>query len=140
MLANVNVDIDNIPYTAPPGEEGMDFSHEGGEQEAFEGLAQQMADLSGCCYVDSHTHTDGIEVQNEHWGVQIEQLVSVYLDYRIQDSCNGMPSILPPGETTLNSDCVSLKNIKLVDIFGKKHTSLQPCPSHHYLNETLIYH
>ncbi|KAG1749166.1 uncharacterized protein EDB91DRAFT_1235645 [Suillus paluster] len=60
MLADVNVDIDNIPYTAPPGEEGMDFSHEGGEHEAFEGLAQQMADLSGCiqaqCKALCHLH------------------------------------------------------------------------------------
>jgi hypothetical protein len=47
MLADANVDIDNIPYTAPPGEEGADLSYEGGEYEAFEGLAQQMADLSG---------------------------------------------------------------------------------------------
>jgi len=47
MLADTNIDIDSIPYTAPPGEEGIDFSHEGGEHEVFEGLAQQMADLSG---------------------------------------------------------------------------------------------
>jgi len=47
MFANTHVDIDNKPYTAPPGEEGIGFSHEGREQEAFEGLAQKMADLSG---------------------------------------------------------------------------------------------
>ncbi|KAG2052121.1 hypothetical protein BDR06DRAFT_1009817 [Suillus hirtellus] len=48
MLIDVNIDTKSIPYTAPPaGEEGADFSHEGGEYEAFEGLAQQMADLSG---------------------------------------------------------------------------------------------
>ncbi|KAG1767152.1 hypothetical protein EV702DRAFT_1203816 [Suillus placidus] len=47
MLADTNVDIDSIPYTAPPGEEGLEFSHKGREHEAFEGLAQQMADLSG---------------------------------------------------------------------------------------------
>jgi hypothetical protein len=47
MLADANVDIDSIPYTVPPGEEGADLSYEGGEYEAFEGLAQQMADLSG---------------------------------------------------------------------------------------------
>jgi hypothetical protein len=47
MLVDVDIDIESIPYTAPPGEEGADFSHEGGEYEVFEGLAQQMADLSG---------------------------------------------------------------------------------------------
>ncbi|KAG2342579.1 hypothetical protein BDR05DRAFT_948930 [Suillus weaverae] len=49
MLVNVDTDIKSIPYTAPPGEKGADFSHEGGEYEVFEGLAQQMADLSGLC-------------------------------------------------------------------------------------------
>lgn len=39
MLANTNIDIDSIPYTAPPSEEGYDFSHKGGEHEAFEELA-----------------------------------------------------------------------------------------------------
>jgi hypothetical protein len=47
MLIDHNVDIESIPYTAPPGEEGADLSHEGGEHEAFKGLAQQMADVSG---------------------------------------------------------------------------------------------
>ncbi|KAG2136551.1 uncharacterized protein EDB93DRAFT_1091557 [Suillus bovinus] len=101
-MADTNIDIDDIPYSAPPSEEGHDFSHEGGEHEAFEGLAQQMADLSGCCYVDSRTHTDRIGLQNEHWGVQIEHLVSTYLDYRTQDGGNGMPSFLPSGEPTLD--------------------------------------
>ncbi|KAG1774198.1 hypothetical protein EV702DRAFT_975394 [Suillus placidus] len=120
MLADTNVDIDSIPYTAPPGEEGLEFSHEGGEHEAFEGLAQQMADLSGCCYVDSRTRTNHIEVQNEHWDVQIERLVSVYLDYCTQDGGDGMPSFPPSDEPTLDGDCLSLKNIELVDIFSKE--------------------
>jgi hypothetical protein len=47
MLVDVDVDIESIPYSAPPGEEGVDLSHEGGEYEAFEGLGQQVADLSG---------------------------------------------------------------------------------------------
>ncbi|KAG2121295.1 hypothetical protein DEU56DRAFT_746730 [Suillus clintonianus] len=139
MLADTNIDIDYIPYTVPPGEEGVDFSHEGGEREAFEVLARQMADLSGCRYVDSCTHTDRIEVQNEHWGAQIEWLVNVYLDYRSQDGGDGMPIFLPSIKPILNGYCVSLKNIQLVDIFNK-HVSLQPRPSHQYPNETLVYH
>jgi hypothetical protein len=47
MLIDHDVSTDYIPYTAPPGEEGADLSHEGGEYEVFEGLAQQMADISG---------------------------------------------------------------------------------------------
>lgn len=47
MLIDHDVDINSVPYTAPPGEEGADLSYEGGEYEAFEGLAQQMADVSG---------------------------------------------------------------------------------------------
>ncbi|KAG2114526.1 hypothetical protein DEU56DRAFT_933756 [Suillus clintonianus] len=47
MLIDYDTDIESIPYTAPPGEEGAEFSHEGGEYEVFQGLAQQMADLSG---------------------------------------------------------------------------------------------
>ncbi|KAG2100404.1 uncharacterized protein F5147DRAFT_776965 [Suillus discolor] len=38
MINDVGVDIDDEPYTAPPGEEGFDISHEGGEYEAFEAL------------------------------------------------------------------------------------------------------
>lgn len=34
-------------YTAPPGEEGLDLSYEGGEFEAFDGLSEQVASLSG---------------------------------------------------------------------------------------------
>jgi hypothetical protein len=47
MLIDHDVDTESLPYTAPPGEEGVDLSHEGGEYEAFERLAQQMADISG---------------------------------------------------------------------------------------------
>lgn len=47
MLVDLDVNIEHTPYTAPPGEEGGDLSHEGGEHEAFEGLAQKITDLSG---------------------------------------------------------------------------------------------
>jgi hypothetical protein len=47
MLINHDVNINSVSYTAPPGEEGADLSYEGGEYEAFKGLAQQMADISG---------------------------------------------------------------------------------------------
>jgi hypothetical protein len=64
--------------------------------------------------VDSRTRTDRIDIQNEHWGVQIEWLVSVYLDYHSQDGGNSMPSFPPSIEPILDGDCMSLKNIQLV--------------------------
>ncbi|KAG2112039.1 uncharacterized protein F5147DRAFT_771602 [Suillus discolor] len=64
MLIDVNIDTESILYTAPSSEEGADFSHKGREYEAFEGLAQQMTDLSGFCYVDLHTRNDHISIQN----------------------------------------------------------------------------
>jgi hypothetical protein len=47
MISDVGVDIGSASYTAPPGEEGMDLSHEGGEHSAFDGLSQQISLLSG---------------------------------------------------------------------------------------------
>jgi hypothetical protein len=40
-------DVDAISYTAPPGEEGFDISHEGGEFEVFEDVAAGLAESSG---------------------------------------------------------------------------------------------
>jgi hypothetical protein len=49
MFAESSVDIqpESIPYSLPSGEEEVELSHEGGEYEVFQGLAQQMADISG---------------------------------------------------------------------------------------------
>ncbi|OJA17555.1 hypothetical protein AZE42_13216 [Rhizopogon vesiculosus] len=139
MLVDVDVDIESIPYTAPPGEEGVDLSHEGGEYEVFEGLGQQMADLSGYCYVDPRTRTDRIDVQNANWNLQMEHLVNAYLDYRTRDCGDGMPSV-SRDEHPCNADNLILQNIELVDIFSRKCASPQPLPSHKFPNESLIYH
>ncbi|KAG2071085.1 hypothetical protein BDR04DRAFT_1016901 [Suillus decipiens] len=93
MLVDLNVDISQIPYTAPPGEEGADISHEGREYEAFEGLSQQITEVSGFCYVDPHTCRDHIDVQTANWNLQMEHLVSAYLDYPTWDCGDGMPYI-----------------------------------------------
>lgn len=47
MIGEHGMDVEALPYTAPPGEEGFDMSHAGGEHEAFEGLAHQVADIGG---------------------------------------------------------------------------------------------
>ncbi|KAG1746180.1 hypothetical protein EDB19DRAFT_1620207, partial [Suillus lakei] len=84
---------DLMPYTAPPGEEGLDISYEGGEHGVFNGLSQHVVLLSGCHYVDPHTRHDCIEVQTKHWNTQIDRLVNEYLDYCDRDRGDGMPSI-----------------------------------------------
>ncbi|KAJ8584680.1 hypothetical protein M405DRAFT_746585 [Rhizopogon salebrosus TDB-379] len=48
----------------------------------------------------------------------------------------GTASPLPSDD----SQCVSLSNIELIDIFRRKRSSLQSQPFHKYPNETLIYH
>ncbi|KAG2738887.1 hypothetical protein P692DRAFT_201842716 [Suillus brevipes Sb2] len=50
MMADYGMDVDALPYTAPPGDEGLDMSHEGGEYEAFEELAHEVAGISGWYY------------------------------------------------------------------------------------------
>lgn len=47
MMSDYGMDVESIPYTVPPGEEGMELSHAGGEYKAFEGLAGQIVDLGG---------------------------------------------------------------------------------------------
>jgi hypothetical protein len=37
----------SISHTAPPGEEGFDISHEGGEYEVFKDVAASLAQSTG---------------------------------------------------------------------------------------------
>jgi hypothetical protein len=37
----------NAVHSAPPGDEGFNISHAGGEHEAFEGLADEISKLMG---------------------------------------------------------------------------------------------
>ncbi|KAG1763988.1 hypothetical protein EV702DRAFT_1051527 [Suillus placidus] len=98
MMVDYGMDVDALPYTVPPGDEGLDMSHAGGEYEAFEELAHEVAGISGCRYVDPRTRTDRIESESHHWDVQIDLLVEAYLDYRHRNSGDGMPQVngMPP--------------------------------------------
>ncbi|KAG2059468.1 hypothetical protein BDR06DRAFT_949529 [Suillus hirtellus] len=60
-MTDLDMDVDPLPYTAPPGDEGLDISHVGGEYEAFEELTHEVAGINGCCYTDPHTHTNCIK-------------------------------------------------------------------------------
>lgn len=114
MMADLGMDVDMFLHTAPPGEEAFDPSHAGGEHEAFEGLAHQLADLTGqyvfkaMCYLfQSNTHCshhNDIRI----WGEQIETQTTHWLTH------------------------LSLS------FAGRRHSHLQPLLSHQYLNETLI--
>ncbi|KAG2126854.1 uncharacterized protein EDB93DRAFT_1096960 [Suillus bovinus] len=118
MMLDIGFNADTTLYMAPPGEEGLDLSYEGGEHEAFDGLSQQLVSLSGCCYVDPRTHHDCIEVQTGHWNTQLNCLVDVYLDYCDCDQGDGMPSIPDSVIIPDGSHCLSLADIELVDLFG----------------------
>ncbi|KAF9231998.1 hypothetical protein BU15DRAFT_55520 [Melanogaster broomeanus] len=136
MLGDHGVDVSQEWTTAPPGEEGLDLSHEGGEYFAFSDLGEQMAALSGRRYFDPHTHQDRVEAQNDHWGLQIEKLVDAYLQYRTQENAYVLPPIphaSTPGTET-SATPFRIDNIELMDIFS----SLLPQPSHEYPNETLV--
>ncbi|KAG1848566.1 hypothetical protein F4604DRAFT_1935345 [Suillus subluteus] len=51
MIVDHGMDVKPQLYTAPPGEEGLDMSHAGGEFEAFEELAHEVAGISGWPYL-----------------------------------------------------------------------------------------
>ncbi|KAG1733396.1 uncharacterized protein EDB91DRAFT_1057552 [Suillus paluster] len=141
MMTDYGMDVEAIPYTAPSGEEGMELSHASGEHEAFEGLAGQIADLSGHRYIDPRTREDHTESQTNHWHLQIDLLVDAYLDYRFHDSGDSLPTFDDMSAEPLLDDSsgVSLTNIELIDLFST-HSSPQSHPFHRYPNETLIYH
>jgi len=47
MFADQDMDEDFAPSFVAPGDEAFALSHEGGEHEAFEDLARQVADAHG---------------------------------------------------------------------------------------------
>ena len=44
---HTNDDVAAVFHIPPPGEEGLNLSHEGGEYEAFTGLVDDIAQLTG---------------------------------------------------------------------------------------------
>ncbi|KAH7917324.1 hypothetical protein BV22DRAFT_1108590 [Leucogyrophana mollusca] len=102
MISDGAMSFLDVPYTVPPGDEGVDISHEGGEHEIFKGLAQQIADLTGFRHVDHRT-------QNEYWGLQVDWLAAACLDYRARDSGDGMPTTSTYDDTSLEgTECPAL--------------------------------
>ncbi|KAG1816665.1 uncharacterized protein BJ212DRAFT_1271301 [Suillus subaureus] len=120
MIIDYGMDVELQPYSAPPGEEGLDMSHAGGEFEAFKGLAREIAGINGYCYVDPHTHTDCIENETNHWNIQMDCLVEAYLDYHHHGSEDGMPNCngIPAPSPSNDTQHVLLSKIELIDIFS----------------------
>ncbi|KIK20392.1 hypothetical protein PISMIDRAFT_105862 [Pisolithus microcarpus 441] len=119
---------DIAPLFVAPGDEAFALSHEGGEHEAFEDLARQLADVRGVRHADSRTRRDRVELQTEHWTLQMDRLVDAYLDYSSRDTGDGLPVA---GE--LEDHATKLQP-------GRRLATL-PHKSHHlYPNEVLIYH
>ncbi|KIK35773.1 hypothetical protein CY34DRAFT_95515 [Suillus luteus UH-Slu-Lm8-n1] len=99
MMADFGMEVETFVHMAPPGEEGFDLSHAGGEHEAFEGLTHQLADLTGqyvfttmcdssnvntyCSHhIDPRSRGEWTEDQTAHWNLQMDRLVDAYLNYR----------------------------------------------------------
>ncbi|KIK12326.1 hypothetical protein PISMIDRAFT_121064 [Pisolithus microcarpus 441] len=119
-----------------PGDGAFTLSHKGGEHEAFEDLAQQVVDMHGIRYADSRTWHNWIELQMDHWTLQMDRLVNAYLNYCYHDMGDGLPA---PEESENSAQC--LTDTELVNLFSKYHHAMLPYKPHHlYSNEVLIYH
>ncbi|KAG1867719.1 hypothetical protein F4604DRAFT_1927512 [Suillus subluteus] len=90
MVENMITDYgisEMLPHTAPPGEEGLEFSHAGGEHEAFEGLASQITEISGCHY--PHTAPPGEEgLEFSHAGGEYDVNFGIDVETLRDDSCS----------------------------------------------------
>ncbi|KAG1885851.1 uncharacterized protein F5891DRAFT_909401, partial [Suillus fuscotomentosus] len=139
MMADFGMDVEVFTHTVPPGEEAFDLSHAGGEHEAFEDLAHQLADLTGYHHIDPRIRGERIDTQTAHWGLQIDRLVDAYLNYRSRDSGDGMPDISDQVLSGVDAS-FSINEIELIDTFTRRRSHLRPLPSHQYPNETLIYY
>ncbi|KIK33049.1 hypothetical protein CY34DRAFT_38119, partial [Suillus luteus UH-Slu-Lm8-n1] len=93
-------------------------------------------------YHDHRIRRDRIEDQMVHWNLQIDRLVAAYLEYRSRDSGDGMPILgdIADGPLLDTTDCLSIDDIELVDIFKRTRSSFRSPVSHRYPNETLIYY
>ncbi|KAI6011021.1 hypothetical protein BKA83DRAFT_4132421 [Pisolithus microcarpus] len=111
-----------------PGDGAFTLSHKGGEHEAFEDLAQQVVDMHGIRYADSRTWHNWIELQMDHWTLQMDRLVNAYLNYCYHDMGDGLPA---PEESENSAQC--LTDTELVNLFISRLSTLY----HPYLNVQL---
>ncbi|KZT18099.1 hypothetical protein NEOLEDRAFT_1080998 [Neolentinus lepideus HHB14362 ss-1] len=115
----------------PPGEEGFDLSHAGGEHEVFEEFAYRLA---GPKYLDHRDRHDRVELRNIQWAEQYTDLVDAYLVYGLHE-CDGLVSEDMAVEGESNEFA-----IEVVDIFGRAMRTFAPLPTDIYHNTALIRH
>jgi len=73
-------------------------------------------------YLDSHLHSDHVEIQIHQWTDQMDCLVAAYLDYRLWDLGDGMPTLataVSPSSEDHGMGTFELTGIELVDMFSK---------------------
>ncbi|RDB19588.1 hypothetical protein Hypma_013286 [Hypsizygus marmoreus] len=126
-------DVDAVSHIVPPGDEGFGISHEGGEFEVFEDLADGLAQSIGYRRVDHRTRRDRIEIQTGHWELQMDRLVQAFLDFRLRDGGEGTP--ISPGNLTN-----VVYDIEVVDSFFRRSEAIHAFPGDLYPNETLLRH
>ncbi|KAF8227689.1 hypothetical protein L208DRAFT_994249, partial [Tricholoma matsutake] len=80
-----------ISHIAPPGEEGLDISHEGGEHKVFEDLVETLAQSTGYRQADDCDRHDHVEIQTHQWTLQMPTMVKAYLDAQTWIDEEGMP-------------------------------------------------
>ncbi|KIK13946.1 hypothetical protein PISMIDRAFT_117946 [Pisolithus microcarpus 441] len=114
MFADQDMSEDIAPLFVAPGDEAFALSHEDGEHEAFEDLARQLADVCGVCHADSRTRRNCVELQTEHWMLQMDRLVDAYLDYSSHNTGDGL---LVARELEDHTQC--LTDVELIDLFSK---------------------
>lgn len=128
-------EADSLPTSADlgpcPGDEGHDISHEGGDYEVFEGLAEGVANLTGLLVTlfaeratihfvfsgraDHRTRRDRVENLTEGWRVQVPRLVMAYLEYRQHEQTEGSSADQPPQPSQPSS--LATFTMEVLDLF-----------------------
>ncbi|EPQ56036.1 hypothetical protein GLOTRDRAFT_129239 [Gloeophyllum trabeum ATCC 11539] len=117
-------------YTSmPPGEEGFDLSHEGGEHEVFEEFVHKLA---GVRHIDHRNRRNQVQLRNKQWAEQYEDLVNAYLQYSEQEQ-EGLVA-----EGMIVEETEREFQVEVVDIFGRKTCTFAPLMIDIYANATLI--
>ncbi|KAG6370027.1 hypothetical protein JVT61DRAFT_12546 [Boletus reticuloceps] len=109
------------------------------DYEIFTEMASQMANSKGYRRIDHRVRMDRTEAQTEHWALQMDHLVAVYLEYRAKDTGDGMPSTQPHVPSSDGESC-RISDIGLVDVFSYCRGSFHLSSSQQFPNESLISH
>ncbi|KAI0040618.1 hypothetical protein FA95DRAFT_1611652, partial [Auriscalpium vulgare] len=129
--------LDSLEYEAatisvPPGEEGAQVSHEGGEYEMFQHFVVDLAN-SIYCRSDDRIRRDRIERRNAQWAMQLPSLVDAYL----QHLCPQTSMAATPGEGEAEIDGPSFV-LETVDVFEHTQRTFVQTPTDVYPNVAMM--